>query len=342
MRNVPKHIVAILICILISMNSSWADSLTAEFNCEADCFDLVIEGGLAPYEVVWQKKFSGLGYVDLQDWPKVAPTGNSGFEDLCDVSNGYYRVIVIDANCGSLSLLVNKSECTCDEANYLNNPIPLISHNCTDNGQDGHIALLTSSSYQFSWSNGSNEQYISNLENGEYSVTITNPSTQCFSTFAYEITTISEIQINLIDVESSCETSSTGSLEVEYRGYSGLTSSWWDDLGPSSLNHSLNRENLPAGEYCLNVVNSCNTAKECFTVELNEIIVLSTLDYGCDDNTGSILINISGTNPPFIIEWENGSSKASLANLNYGEYDVTITDQEGCEHDQENFQPSLQ
>ncbi len=50
-----------------------------------------------------------------------------------------------------------------------------------------------------------------------------------------------------------------------------------------------------------------------------------------DDADGSIDVSVSGGTPPFEFEWSTGDTSEDLADLIPGNYDVTITDQIGCE-----------
>lgn len=48
-----------------------------------------------------------------------------------------------------------------------------------------------------------------------------------------------------------------------------------------------------------------------------------------DESNGAILLEISGTNPPFTILWSNGVSTKKIYGLDPGNYSVTISDQAG-------------
>ena len=48
-------------------------------------------------------------------------------------------------------------------------------------------------------------------------------------------------------------------------------------------------------------------------------------------NNGSISLNISNPNPPYIFNWSNGESGSSINNLPPGDYTVSISDAAGCD-----------
>ena len=63
-----------------------------------------------------------------------------------------------------------------------------------------------------------------------------------------------------------------------------------------------------------------------------ELIAQITDVAGSANNTnGSINLTINGGQPPYVINWDNGSMSNNLLNLGVGEYCVTVTDQRGCE-----------
>lgn len=47
--------------------------------------------------------------------------------------------------------------------------------------------------------------------------------------------------------------------------------------------------------------------------------------------TGSIILNVSGGNPPLSYLWTTGNTSQNLTNVGVGEYTVVITDAYGCE-----------
>ncbi len=50
----------------------------------------------------------------------------------------------------------------------------------------------------------------------------------------------------------------------------------------------------------------------------------------CGQNNGSIILEVSGGNPPFNYNWSNGSSDLLINNLSSGSYKVTVTDVNSC------------
>ena len=91
--------------------------------------------------------------------------------------------------------------------------------------------------------------------------------------------------------------------------------------------------NLFAGQYDALVTDSlgCDFG---FTFDINQpddidyLITISSSTGGAD---GVASIEISGTFPPFAIEWEDGSNGESVDGLAFGQYEVIITDANDCQ-----------
>lgn len=57
----------------------------------------------------------------------------------------------------------------------------------------------------------------------------------------------------------------------------------------------------------------------------------STLALTATSNGNSIAANITGGHPPYAYSWNNGATSSAINNLSNGEYNVKITDSEGCQ-----------
>ncbi|MFT4600591.1 MAG: hypothetical protein ACI857_000767, partial [Arenicella sp.] len=91
---------------------------------------------------------------------------------------------------------------------------------------------------------------------------------------------------------------------------------------------------LAMGSYFVNVTNAegCTTAgaaaisSTAFTLS----DITSQIDCFGDEN-GSVDLTITGTTGPYTIVWSNGASTEDISNLTAGIYDVTVTDNGGCQ-----------
>ena len=96
-----------------------------------------------------------------------------------------------------------------------------------------------------------------------------------------------------------------------------------------------NQTSLAAGIYEVTVTdaNGCN-ALESFTVTepdaslTAEGIVTNVLCFG--ESTGSISLSVNGGTSPYAFAWSNGSGAQNQTSLAAGNYEVTVTDANGC------------
>jgi len=199
--------------------------------------------------------------------------------------------------------------------------------------------------------NFSGEQFeLTGLEAGNYQVRVTDAN-GC-SKIIDDIPIVQpDTGLELADVavsdyngyEISCNGASDGSISFQVEGGQGdVALSWTGPDGFTSDSNSIS--DLAPGTYELLVTDEtgCSLTE---TFELTEADALSLTDEVSDfngfgiqcngGNEGFINLTISGGNEPINIAWTgpNGfiSNDPSLENLEAGDYEVRITDQNGCQ-----------
>ena len=170
--------------------------------------NLMISGGIPPYNIIWTNEISG----EIVD-PSMLEGGISGIN---------YTVEVTDQN-GCISS---------DEIFINNEPEELIIENInisdyngfsvSCNGQnDGFIEITASGGtggYTYNWSNGSTSSNINNLSAGEYLITITDEN-NCETSSVIEIIEPEIFEIIFTWVENArCEDSNDGTILISYNG----------------------------------------------------------------------------------------------------------------------------
>jgi hypothetical protein len=118
-------------------------------------------------------------------------------------------------------------------------------------------------------------------------------------------------------------------MDVSYTIVNGETSIVGEGNGdPLIIN------NLASGTYHINVPDLENLCLvNDFTIVVGSVAPLESgvvVGHELLGNDGQISLNISGGTPPYIIEWSNGSSEATISGLTAGDYEVEILDQNGC------------
>lgn len=196
---------------------------------------------------------------------------------------------------------------------------------------DGQIAITVdggNSPFSFLWSNGATTSTISDLNGGQYQVTVTD-SVGCEATGTYTVDEPTEVIYSLTGTDITCPDGSDGSITSQVSGGSPpFTYSW--STGATSPNLS----ELPAGEYTLTITddNGCTfTVITTLTQPEPLNVEAETSPATCHDSEdASISLTVSGANGGFQYAWSDGSNSAQIANLAAGTYTVTIADQQDC------------
>ena len=129
--------------------------------------------------------------------------------------------------------------------------------------------------------------------------------------------------------EVSCPGEIDGSAEIMINGgVAPFTVNW--DNGETGVTATM----LPAGwvEVFVEDAVGAMTASSIFIGEPDAIAIDNAIltDASCG-NPGSIELELSGGTSPYNFSWSDGSNSNPISGINAGDYDVTITDSNGCE-----------
>ncbi len=180
-------------------------------------------------------------------------------------------------------------------------------------------------SYQ--WSNGSTSQDLSNINAGNYSVTVIDAN-GCTVAASYNLTApISPVAVTTTTLALCALPSGTVDLTVS-NGSSPYTYSWSNGETTEDL------LNVLSGNY-----NVIVTDQSGCTVNANSIVSGTTgltlnavaTNTSCGLINGSIDVTVSGGTSPYSYSWNTGETISDLNNLLDGLYDVTVTDANGCQ-----------
>ena len=277
------------------------------FGDSTGTINITPNGGTVPYTFLW--------------------SNNQISEDLTNLIAGNYSIQITDNN----GCVYNESFTLSQPAFPLTQTSSLINVSC--NGiSNGSISIIPNggtSPYSFNWSNGVNLNTNTNLNAGNYSLTITDSSgCELLENFTITEPPILTVLLNADSVY--CFGESTGSIDASISGgtlpyfYSWSNGSSTEDLS-----------NISQGNYTLTVtdLNGC-TVQSNINVEQTPAplqLNLSGTDVLCFGNsTGSITTSVSGGNPVYSYSWENGATTSSISNLSSGIYTLSVTDFYGC------------
>jgi gliding motility-associated-like protein len=127
-----------------------------------------------------------------------------------------------------------------------------------------------------------------------------------------------------------CFGGGAGSLTVNVSGGALSYSYLWSD-GQTTQTAT----NLVAGPYTVTVTdnNGCTVSTGATITEAPQLFLnlASQSDVSCDGGTnGRLDISVTGGTPPYSFSWSNGATTEDLVNVIAGNYDVTVTDGNGC------------
>lgn len=252
-------------------------------------------------------------------------------------------------NSGVYSVTVSENNCTTVLDSIIVPDPPALSANAIirqascSNGRDGAISVTAfggSGGYRFRWGNGFLTSGISNLAQGEYTVTISDLD-GCALVQQYQVTAPAELQVladTLADV--TCSGGRDGFVLVSGRGGTAPYQYVWDNGATAPL-----RSNLDTGAYRVLVsdFNGC-AASGVFTVRAPSALTASVAVLAsprCRGDASGILQAMGmGGSSPYQYLWGNGSTDQTLKHAGVGEYGLQIRDRNGCLSDTVSIQVS--
>jgi hypothetical protein len=283
------------------------NSINATCNASNGSASVSVSGGTAPYTYLWNN-------------------GNNT-ANINNVAAGSYTVTVTDANnCSSVrTVTVSSTNTTLTATSNTQNA------SCgSTNGSATVSPTNGTAPYSFAWSTGSNQQSISNLAAGSYTVSITDAN-GCLGV-------ISGILVNNLNAPSastsvisnvSCNGGSNGSASVTASGGTAPYSyNWSNNANTTAIS------NLSAGTYTVTVTDA-NNCSQISTVNISQPAAISVnntrVNVNCyGGSNGSVSITASGGTAPYSYNWSNNANTSAVSNLSAGTYTVTVTDANNC------------
>ena len=170
----------------------------------------------------------------------------------------------------------------------------------------------------------------------------------CDSTVTLDLTMIDCEIIGTIDYGSPvCNGDNNGSLLFSLQNGIAPFAYSWDNISDASLNgtgitnlfEDILIENIPAGIYEINVMDAIGNDIVFIQEVIDPQVLTSYIDaidyngnnltcYQANDGSASVIIN--GGLLPYDLLWSNNTSQATISNLPAGEYEVLVTDSNGC------------
>ena len=268
---------------------------------------------------------------------------NYNQEDLFALNDGFYDYTVVDANS-----CVSTGQVFVDQINSIDmDTTTLVQIDCFQ-GNTGEIAINPTGGlapFTFDWTgpNGftSNQNTISNLSAGDYSLTLTDFE-NCYRIYPFVLNEGDEVIVDVLGTtDAKCSYSADGIVEVSHSGGDNTTFAVIVDDALNTVSNLDLTNTLIAGNYTAYAEDNlgCTSIGIPFTIGAPTEIIVSPLDvddvecFGEDD--GKIQITLSGGTLPYNgFSWvgPNGytNSAQNIYSLYAGNYTVTATDDNGC------------
>jgi len=264
--------------------------------------NLSVSGGAAPYTFLW--------------------SNGSTSEDATGLTTGLYNVLVTDANGCS-----TRPSFFLAENNTLRITFVVTPTSCLDNNSGAIDLTVTGGTppYAYHWQNGSTTEDLTELPTGTQRVTVTD-ATGCTATalinvFKQAFQVLSQVK------PPSCEGQADAAITLTPGGEAPFMFLWSTGATTSSI------ANLSSGLYSVTVTDNtgCSQFLNYFIQDpvINAFTVVSNPDCGAE-GMFAIDLSVSGGVAPYTYGWSNGETTQDINGLNSGNYQVTITDANGC------------
>ncbi|TAE26155.1 MAG: hypothetical protein EAZ91_17880 [Cytophagales bacterium] len=298
---------------LLGTNNLCPSDLTGAIN-------LTVTGGMpfttgTPYTYLWNNSFTDRNIGDLMP--------------------GSYSVVVTDAN-----------GCTATGSTSLTAPPALVATFSTTNvscagGRNGAIDLTVTGGvapYSYTWVDGYDiigpfTQDRTNLSANTYTVTVRDQN-GCRTDVVITITQPTALSLSGSTTAVSCNGGNTGSLSVTALGGTPTYAYRWNtrDGGPGGTSPTLTAQ--PAGIYTLTATDA-NQCSSVLTLTVAQPPALSVtaqaVNVSCEGGSnGTASVTVSGGLQPYRYRWSTGASTSAITGLVKGNYQLVITDANGC------------
>ena len=200
-------------------------------------------------------------------------------------------------------------------------------------GSDGIGIVIASGGtqpYNYIWNNGFIGDSITNLTPGNYGLTITDAN-GCFILDSVIINQPTALNSSISNTSGvNCFGGNNGYAIATGSGGTPPYTYLWDNGQTGNVS-----TNLYAGTYnvIVNDANNCSSSTNAIiTTPTGLTFAMPTISnitcFGF--NNGQINITVSGGSQPYYYSWDNGSTSNTLSGLSQGNYNLTVTDSNGC------------
>ncbi|MGB3080297.1 MAG: hypothetical protein WBB31_14530, partial [Saprospiraceae bacterium] len=190
-----------------------------------------------------------------------------------------------------------------------------------------NITISPSGSYTYQWSNGATTEDITNLQAGQYTVTVSDGA-NCSITASFTVDDGTTVPL-LSSLQSAATCGqNNGSIDLTIAPSGTYLINWSNGLNTEDI------VNITAGTYSVTVTSAsgCSSTEVIVVPDNSVSITLAeniTPNTSCILNNGAIALNVTPVST-YTFLWSNGAITEDLSNLAPGNYSVTVTKGINC------------
>ncbi len=277
-------------------------------------------------------------WVDGIPFPIINLTSSNGPSVASEYQIGYYPTVYTICpdkrifETGQASSQVLETYMTsCDMAPVSIDPYDELCYEDETGGIDIEI-IEGHGNVNFSWSNGSNNQNLSNVGQGVYTVTATDAN-GVFIEMEGAVSGPNSalfVQEEELELAQPCFGDAEGVIELSATGGTPGYEAVWSDGETGFV-----RENLPVGNYSVEITDA-NGCSDVASYDITEppllTLGLTRINENCDQSDGVIIATAGGGTQPLQYDIGFGpSNNNSFTDLPAGNYSLSVTDANGCQ-----------
>ena len=288
----------------LSLSSTQVNVLC--FGNNTGAINLTVAGGTAPYTYAW--------------------SNNTTAQDPSNLIAGVYTVTVTDANgcTATLSITITQPATAVSISTTVQNILCLNGTGSINSSPAGGV-----SPYTYSWSNQATTQNITNLQAGNYTVTVTDANGCTANAVGVVAITLSTVPVQINNsTGTNVLTCTTPAISLQATG--GVTYTWTGGQTPNAANNVIT---IP-GSYTVNMIdpNGCPVSQ---SIVITQNITPPTS--GITNSTGTTIIDCNASSINLLAtgggtyQWNNGlGTNAAQSISQAGSFTVVVTAANGC------------
>ncbi len=299
---------AIAGCVTVTIEAPTINLITNDITCNGyDDGSITADatGSMPPYTYLWS-------------------TGETT-QTISNLAPGSYTVTVTGSN-----------GCSATATGTVSEPPPLTA---TISGNDPTCAGSTNGSamvvasggtppYSYLWNTGATTPVITNLPEGNYSVTVTDAN-GCDISLSITLTEQSAITVVASSTDETCSGYNDGTATATAsNGVPPYTYQWSNGQNGSFI------DNLPPGTYSVTATDAvgCTASTSVVVLPANpfSVSITSTDVTSCNGSDGTATAMPSGGAGGYTYLWNTGETTQTITGLSAGTYVVVVTDANGC------------